>query len=98
MKHVLLVALLASYAGPATAFDERKPARSSDPDQQVCKRYVETGSRLRATRVCATRAEWAEIRAAEKRRMEELTSGRAGNRSQLFDGFGRPSVCQAARC
>lgn len=41
-----------------------KPAR--DPNEIVCERQQELGSRLASQRVCKTRAEWAEERRAQR--------------------------------
>ena len=41
-----------------------KPAR--DPNEIVCERQQQLGSRLATERVCKTRAEWAEERRAQR--------------------------------
>lgn len=41
-----------------------KPAR--DPNEIVCERQQQLGSRLASERVCKTRAEWAEERRAQR--------------------------------
>ena len=41
-----------------------KPAR--DPNEIVCERQQQLGSRLATQRVCKTRAEWAEERRAQR--------------------------------
>lgn len=46
-------------------------AKSKDAgSEQVCRRGKETGSRLRAKRVCRTRDEWRELDAAAARTLE----------------------------
>jgi hypothetical protein len=52
-------------APPAQAQQQAaKPAR--DPNEIVCERQQELGSRIASARVCKTRAEWAEERRAQR--------------------------------
>jgi hypothetical protein len=69
MRKLLIATAACLLIGPAPAFaqitqpaQERaaKPAR--DPNQIVCEKQEEIGSRLAAKKVCKTRAEWAEER------------------------------------
>lgn len=59
--------LVSSVASPA--FAQSQPAQlqptakpAHDPNEVVCERQEETGSRLGSHRVCQTRAQWAEQR------------------------------------
>ena len=70
-------ALLASLAGlPVAAFavppaaDQRAEQGKDDPDRLVCRRDTETGSRLKAQRVCMTRAQWDEQRRQSRQSIE----------------------------
>lgn len=64
---VLMSLLLAGgQAGAVDAPEARKPAS----EEQVCRRGKETGSRLRAKRVCHTRAEWDQLDAAASKTLE----------------------------
>ena len=44
---------------------------NQDPNQVVCVRERETGSRVATRRVCRTRAEWAEHEAEQRRTLEK---------------------------
>ncbi|MEO7689294.1 MAG: hypothetical protein ABIS51_08410 [Sphingomonas sp.] len=69
---MLILIALAILAAPSSADQStRKPdavERSTDAqDKMICKRFVDTGSLVRGTRVCKTKHEWeldrAQIRA-----------------------------------
>jgi hypothetical protein len=51
---------LAQSAQPAQGEQTAKPAK--DPNEVICERQEEIGSRLSTQKVCKTRAEWAEER------------------------------------
>lgn len=55
---------LAQSAQPGQAQQGAKPAR--DPNEIVCERQEELGSRIASVRVCKTRAEWAEERRTQR--------------------------------
>lgn len=62
-------------AGPALALPPeagataKPPAR--DPNEVVCERQDDTGSRVSAHKVCKTRAEWEAQRAETQKRLQE---------------------------
>ena len=58
---------LASSSQPAV---ESKPI--SDPDKVVCKRLNQTGSRLASTKVCMTRAQWADRQRQDQKEIEKM--------------------------
>jgi hypothetical protein len=64
MKWLLLAALLLPTAAFAQAPSEGSTRMRSgrDPNQIICKRQREIGSRLVIRRDCLTRAQWDEIR------------------------------------
>ena len=51
-----------------------KPAR--DPNEIVCERQKEIGSRLASTKVCKTRAQWAEDQRADRMVIEKVQTQR----------------------
>ena len=55
-----------ALAGPASGQNAR------DPNERVCEAQVVVGSRLAQKKVCATRAEWAAKRAAERQSVNDL--------------------------
>ncbi|HWT12046.1 MAG TPA: hypothetical protein VN231_04775 [Allosphingosinicella sp.] len=71
LKTVISAALLAATAAAAQA-EGNAPARGpdNDPNEVVCVREAEIGSRLNRRRVCRTRAEWTEHRAQYKQSVE----------------------------
>ena len=70
----IVAAVAAVVAGTAIAQaatdSSTRRAPNNDPDQIVCVTEHETGSRVRAHRVCRTRAEWAEHQAEQRRTVE----------------------------
>lgn len=63
----ILIALAILAAPTAAEQSPRKPdavEQSTDAqDKMICKRFVETGSLVRGTRVCKTKREWEHDRA-----------------------------------
>jgi hypothetical protein len=49
----------------------------NDPNSVICRRVESTGSRLQAKRVCATAAEWAAIKAANRLAVERVQTQRS---------------------
>ena len=83
-KSIILSALLVSSAAAIAQApaDTTKLGARNNPDEIVCVRESQTGSRLGVTRVCRTRAEW-----AEHRRQYRQATERAQNQSQTdIDG------------
>ena len=64
----VVVTVAAVTQAPAETTSMRSP--NNDPNQIVCITEHETGSRVRAHRVCRTRAEWAEHQAEQRRTVE----------------------------
>jgi len=68
MRKTLMIATLLTLSGfsaPAfaqTAADQPTGKKARDPNEIVCERQEEIGSRLGGQRVCKTRAQWAEER------------------------------------
>jgi len=51
-----------------------KPAK--DPNEIVCERQHDTGSRLAMTKVCKTRAQWVEDQRADRMTIEKVQTAR----------------------
>jgi hypothetical protein len=51
------------------------PASRLDPNQVVCKRQEQPGSRLGGAKICRTRQEWADIAAASRTTVDRMQSG-----------------------
>jgi hypothetical protein len=47
------------------------PSKQVDPNEMVCERQQEPGSRLAAAKVCHTRAEWADLKAQDRQDLEK---------------------------
>ena len=67
-------------AQPAPAKEETQVATAED-DKLICKQSGRTGTRLRASEVCRTAAEWERERELAQTDMDDLTDNRsvAGN-------------------
>ena len=75
-KLAILCAAAVAAAGLGQALAD-PPARKSreaagDPNQMVCRREAEPGSRLKGRRVCLTRAQWSELRARSRELADEM--------------------------
>lgn len=51
-----------------------KPAR--DPNEMVCEKQNDPGSRLVAAKVCHTRAEWADLRSQDRQELDRVQTRR----------------------
>jgi hypothetical protein len=83
MHKLLMMTATALLIGSAPAFaqgtqsSQQAAARSApDPNQVICEKQEETGSRLAAHRVCKTRAEWAEERRLNRQDIEKMQTQR----------------------
>ena len=64
----------AQAAQPAPTQQTAKPVK--DPNQVICERQEEIGTRLSSQRVCKTRAVWAEERRANRMDVEKVQAQR----------------------
>jgi hypothetical protein len=76
-------ALMLSPAVAAPAFAQSAPAPqqqnakpAEDPNQIVCEKQEDTGSRLAQHRICKTRAEWAEDKRNDRQEIEQIQQTR----------------------
>lgn len=67
--HALVVAAIALVTGPALA-DEAAQQPEGDTNKVICRTVAETGSRLKAKKICMTAAEWAEQRRQNRQLIE----------------------------
>ena len=51
------------------------PASRLDPNQVICKRQEQPGSRLGGAKICRTRQEWADIAAASRTSVDRMQAG-----------------------
>jgi hypothetical protein len=70
IKVLAISSLLVATAALAQPAGDRGP--NNDPNQIVCVKEGEIGSRLSMRRVCRTRAEWAEHKAQNRRVTEKV--------------------------
>lgn len=72
MMFLISLALLAAPSAQKSDAGER----ASDPqDKMICKRFVETGSLVKGTRVCKTKREWER----ERENVRATTSPQSGS-------------------
>ena len=55
---------------------EAKHDEASDPNRLICKREKAVGSRLASKKVCATAAQWAQMRADDRQAVERAQAQR----------------------
>lgn len=88
MRQLLLVSAVALAISPvasaplfAEATQQAAPQAKNtpDPNEVVCEKEEETGSRLSAHRVCKTRAEWAEERRLNRMEIDKVQTQRPCN-------------------
>lgn len=69
---VLVLTPLASAPAVAQADQQQQSTKKApDPNQVVCEKQEETGSRLATKRVCMTRSQWAEQRRLDRQDVEK---------------------------
>lgn len=73
LSSVLMTLSVLCWIGSATAAageaDPSSPPTARpklDPNQRICEDVTQVGSRLATKRICATRAEWAEMRKQDR--------------------------------
>lgn len=71
----------ASLADPApqtsgTSAPVNAGAKVPDPNEVICERHEETGSRLGSKRVCMTRSQWAEQKTEDRQQLERQQTQR----------------------
>lgn len=75
-----LFALIAASIGASSAFAQTAAApaapsadpgkKAKDPNEIVCEKQQEPGSRLASAKVCHTRAEWADLRHQDRQMID----------------------------
>lgn len=78
MRSLGVVALVIGSMVSGSAFAEgtQQPTNKKNPNEVVCERQEETGSRLSSIRVCKTRAQWAEDRRLTRQEIEQVQTQR----------------------
>jgi invasion protein IalB len=74
MAWIVSAAPAAAQAAPASP--NAQNAKPRDPNEVVCEKQEVVGSRLGYTRVCKTRAEWAEQRRQDRMDIEHVQTQR----------------------
>jgi invasion protein IalB len=90
MRNLVLVSLsalvltpLASAPAVAQADQQQQSAKKAlDPNQVVCEKQEETGSRLASKRVCMTRSQWAEQRRLDRQEVDRAQTQKSMNAPQ----------------
>ncbi len=78
MHRLSVVAFVIGSMASGTVFAEgsQQQPNKKDPNEVVCERQEETGSRLSSVRVCKTRAQWAEDRRLTRQEIEQVQTQR----------------------
>jgi hypothetical protein len=96
MRHLVPTIIIGlaglAFAGPATAGDTRRQP-TKDPNEKVCEDIGTVGSRLKVTRVCATRAEWVERRKQDRQDIERVQSMGGSRCVQIKNAASTAPVC-----
>jgi hypothetical protein len=80
LRTSLIIAFVASVVaspvfaqtGPAPQPPQADGAKKAkDPNEMVCERQKEPGSRLAVAKVCHTRAEWADLRSQDRQMVDK---------------------------
>ena len=78
-------------APPAHATQVAANNAQDDPNTTICKREEVTGSRLPASRICHTRAEWAQLKATGMDQLQMLGApGPTPSQTAAQNGAGAP--------
>lgn len=80
MRGMKIIVGLAAIAIGGSTLAQTSPAQP-DPEKKICRKTLETGSLVKKTRQCFTRAEWARIAEA----------ARTGAQYIVDNGMGRPA-------
>lgn len=73
---VLAFVMSSMVSGAAFAEGSQQQTNKKDPNEIVCERQEEIGSRLSSVRVCKTRAQWAEDRRLTRQEIEQVQTQR----------------------
>ena len=81
MRQVRMAMISAAVAalGTTAAFatpDSASTKQQRDPNEVVCEKQQELGSRVAMKRICMTRAEWAERRRLDRSEIEKAQTNR----------------------
>lgn len=80
MKRLVLLIVAVGTAASVAELDARPRDKSSkstyDPDQMVCTRQRDTGSRLMQSRVCMTQREWEIFRREQRQAIDRAQTNR----------------------
>lgn len=77
---IAAAALTATAALSQTAAGTSKSGGTYDPNEIVCRSFQESGSRLKSSRVCMTRGQWADWRREQRSNTETSQQRRAAPR------------------
>ena len=91
MRHLVLMSAVALAISPvasapvfaqATPQSGQKAKDAHDPNEVVCEKQEETGSRLSSHKICMTRAQWAEQRRLNRMDVDKMQMQRGCNAGQ----------------
>jgi invasion protein IalB len=90
MRSVIVMsacALVSTSLASAPAFaqaqqQQQTERKAADPNEVVCEKQEDTGSRLATHRVCMTRSQWAEQRRMDRQQIDQAQTQRDLNHPQ----------------
>jgi len=97
-RATLMVLAALSWAGCASIAAAEPDQQSSpdarpklDPNQRICEDVTQVGSRLSTKRICATRAQWAEMRKQDRESVDNAQRSANVGCSVINTHSGTPS-------
>ena len=76
IRATLVGALLGCVAAVPASAQAKDAAKQKDPNEVVCEKQKELGSRVATKRICMTRAQWAERRLTDRQEVEKAQINR----------------------
>ena len=75
----MVVSLLALTVAAAVQAAPEASATGADPNEKICESVAMIGSRLAKKRICATRAEWTDRKAQDRKDAESILRSPTGS-------------------
>jgi len=70
------IAATPAFAGDTVSMPQQTARNTLDPNEVVCEKQEDTGSRLSSSKICMTRSQWAEQRRLNRQDIEKMQTQR----------------------